>query len=492
MISSITALSLSQLALISLVLCGGFAVAKIFYNVFLHPLRAIPGPLSHRMTILPRAFYHMNGNLSFHVTELHKRYGTVVRVAPNELAFSSPQAWRDIYGHKKNEFPKLPGRSLKVMPPSIQDAEAAEHHMIRRHVLPGFSERSMHEQEPIIGAYVDLLVSRLKDATKINSRQNIRDWYTWTTFDLIGDLSFGVDGGFGCLQGSSYHPWVKLINESFRQQGIVQGLISLGFRTPLTLLYKTASNLFATNKHLLIVKEKIKERMEGSERPDFLDGLISHREKLGLDEDRLAMNASVLIIAGSETTATVLSAVTYYLGTLPDVLKKVEQEVRSAFTSDSEITLTSVGNLPFMLACLDEALRCYPPLMNGGPRYTPDGGIIDGTVVPKNTVVTLYQYAINYSEKYWRNPQKFAPERWMNDPLYEDDNHDAMQPFGIGPRNCVGRNLAYAEMRLILAKVLYNFDISIADDSRNWLDGQKAYSVWVKPDLNVHLKPVSR
>ncbi|KAI1158681.1 cytochrome P450 [Nemania serpens] len=284
------------------------------YNAFMHPLRKFPGPIANRMFAIPRALHQINGDLPFHVAELHNRYGPVVHVAPNELAFSSPQAWRDIYGHKKTEFPKH--RSFygifKHLPSSIINADAVEHGNLRRQIAAGFSDRAMHEQEPIIGSYVDLLVLRLKDATEKDSCQNMREWYTWTTFDLIGDLSFGVDGGFGCLKNTSYHPWVKLIHSSIRQQGILLGLIALGLREPIAWIHKHTNGFFADNKHRLIVKEKVAQRMHHGQRPDFLDGLIRNKEALGLTEGHIATNASILILAGSETTATLLCGVTYY------------------------------------------------------------------------------------------------------------------------------------------------------------------------------------
>ncbi|KAI0898217.1 putative cytochrome P450 [Annulohypoxylon nitens] len=453
----LASLSVGNLAVISLILGILLSVARALYNVFLHPLRRYPGPLSHRVTILPRALVQMRGRLPFHVAELHRRYGPVVRVAPDELA---------VFEH---------------LPTSIVNAEADEHGKLRR--------------EGIIGAYADLLVKRLREAVGNGGEGegerralDIREWYTWTTFDLIGDLSFGVEGGFGCLEGAKAHPWVKLINTSIRQQGRMLGLIALGLRGPLGWLHK--SGVGADNRHKRIVKEKVAQRMKGGERPDFLDGLIRNKEALGLDGGRMANNASVLSLAGSETSATSLCGVTYFLTTHPELLKRLEQEVRTAFKSEDEITLTSVGKLSFMLACLNETLRCYPPFVTGAPRYTSKDAIIDGHFVPAGTVFSVYQYAINHGERYWKQAEKFAPERWMDDPEYKSDQLDAMQPFGLGPRNCIGRNLAYAEMRLILAKIVYNFDMSLAADSRDWLQDQKAYIVWDKPPLHVYLKPI--
>lgn len=91
---------------------------------------------------------------------------------------------------------------------------------------------------------------------------------------------------------------------------------------------------------------------------------------------KLQANASILIIGGSETTATLLSGVTFLLLTRPDALRTLTEEVRSAYKSEEEINFTSVGQLRYMLACLDEAFRIYPPVPIGVPRITPEGGAV--------------------------------------------------------------------------------------------------------------------
>jgi cytochrome P450 len=92
----------------------------------------------------------------------------------------------------------------------------------------------------------------------------------------------------------------------------------------------------------------------------------------------------ILIIAGSETTATLLSGVTYYLLCNPSALKKLTEEVRTTFQSEEDININSVNRLNYMLACLDEALRIYPPVPIGLPRTVPRGGAtITGYYIPE-------------------------------------------------------------------------------------------------------------
>ena len=157
-----------------------YLISVAVYRLTFHPLASFPGPLSHRISVWPRAILLARGDLPFHVAKLHARYGPVVRLGPNELAFANPQAWKDIYGHRQagqDEFPKSP-KLYKIfddLPTSIITAGREEHSLLRRQMAHGFSDRSMRGQEPIIGAYVDLLVQRLQSKcdggrTPLNSK----------------------------------------------------------------------------------------------------------------------------------------------------------------------------------------------------------------------------------------------------------------------------------------------------------------------------------
>lgn len=103
----------------------------------------------------------------------------------------------------------------------------------------------------------------------------------------------------------------------------------------------------------------------------------------------------------------------------------------------------------------------------------------------------MWQWAINHKPEYWTDPHSFHPERWTGeDARFAHDRLDAAQPFLVGHRGCLGQNLAYAEMRLILAHLVYHFDIRLCDEGLDWLD-QKNYILWDKPALEVYLDPVT-
>lgn len=109
-----------------------------------------------------------------------------------------------------------------------------------------------------------------------------------------------------------------------------------------------------------------------------------------LSIDELVANAQVLVLAGSETTASLLSGVIYFLLQDSAVYQQLVDEVRSTFSSEKEINISSVSQLPYMLACLNEALRIYPPSASGLPRVVPKGGAqILGRYIPEKVSETL-------------------------------------------------------------------------------------------------------
>jgi cytochrome P450 len=213
----------------------------------------------------------------------------------------------------------------------------------------------------------------------------------------------------------------------------------------------------------------------------------------GLTFQEICEQAAILIVAGSETTASLLSAVTYLLLTNPPVFAKLTTIIRNAFKSEVEINSITVNNLDYLLAVLNEALRMYPPVPGIASRITPrQGCIIAGNFVPGNTCVSVNQWSANRSPSNFSRPEEFIPERWMGAAEFKDDKRKAVQPFSVGPRNCLGKSLAYVEMKIILARAIWNFDLELCEESRGWLEGQKLYIVAERPELMVRLKPISR
>lgn len=250
------------------------------YNLFFHPLRRYPGPKSWAATPLPSSLNILRGRPHIAILELHKRYGDVVRLSPNELSFSHSDAWREIYGHLKRgdvenaKDPRLEGGHDH----SMINASRERHGQMRRLLAHGFSARAMAEQQPLIDKYIDLFLRRLREhgqggKTPVDATK----WFEWTTFDIVGDLSFGEP--FGCLQTATSHPWVESFFDSLGVVPFLQIFGNLPFYSllmPLYLMLVLPKNIAAKRRtSQLFTEETLKKRISlGTDRPDFVDAML--------------------------------------------------------------------------------------------------------------------------------------------------------------------------------------------------------------------------
>ena len=344
-------------------------------NLFFHPLRSIPGPKLWIVFPIFRYISHVRGKLDIDVFALHEQYGEAVRLGPNVVSFATTQAWKDIYGHGSPQLPKLLTSSSNRL--NIIGANAVDHTRYRKALSHAFSAKALQAQEPILQMYVDKLILRLKMVAESRLPADMVKWYNLATFDLIGDLAFGEP--FGGLDSSEYHHWVSTIFHAIRLLPWIKLKDAYPLCFKLLALMIPRGKLEARSRqeeHSRLTVQKRLRRGESRGRVDFMDSMLRHKnDKDGLSDAELAANANVLIIAGSETTATLLSGLTYWLLRTPEVLVKVIKEVRSTMATEEDITFHSVSTqLPYLLACLNEALRMYPPVPTGLERMTPPGG----------------------------------------------------------------------------------------------------------------------
>lgn len=172
-------------------------------------------------------------------------------------------------------------------------------------------------------------------------------------------------------------------------------------------------------------------------RKDFMTRILEQRDPSQVSDVQLAAHASDFVLAGSETTATALSAITYYLLRTPEVMQRLKAEIRAAFKSYSEIDAQSTIRLSYLRAVILEGLRIYPPLPLGLPRIVPEGGdIVDGHFLPAGVVVSTNPVAASLDPANFAEPEAFMPARWLGQ---SKDILDAAQPFSLGPRGCLGR-----------------------------------------------------
>lgn len=502
-----------------------YLVVLVVYRLYFHPLAKHPGPAWMIVSDMPYQLYSQYlGRFPTHLAlDLHRRYGKVVRIGTNRLSVDGSVGWTDVCGHrlggKETEFRKDPSFFPPASPPSVISAPDRDNHRRQRRVLAhAFSAAALQEHEPIITYYVDLFMSRLSEHAKGGTQSlDMVAWLNYLTFDIISDLAFGES--FGSLQTSSYHFWVEDMFMFLKGGSRMKFFQYLGLDRLLMFMATISGdgsiakffefNRYATEKaeaRMALGPEplaEVKGQVDGDGKPkmqarrDFMtymlrksgSGELSHQERRG--------NSNVLILGGSETTATNLSTLFYQLG-LPQnrlVKQAVVAEVRSRFANEAEITLRSVqaAALPLLHGCIEESLRIHPPVPEMPPRVSP-GAEVGGRYVPKGTVVVISQLATFHNPDNFVDPDLFRPQRFLppdhpmhDQRLAEGSDLAALKPFSFGPRDCVGKNFAYAEMRLVAARVLLRFDFELAEGMDDWAKNQRAFVVWEKGPLMVKL-----
>lgn len=310
----------------------------------------------------------IRGDWEKHLKSLHDKYGPAVRFAGNHVSFNSADAWNTIYGHKTHAdrtFHKdMVAYGQEGKHPDIIDANNEDHRRMRRVLAHAFSEKALRGQEDLIRQYVDLFIKRIGEKAALGEPIDIVLWYNFTTFDLIGDLAFAKS--FGMLERGVYHPWVKMIFESVAFLSFGELLRRYPFLKPAATLLTPKKLMESYHANTKLSHDTALQRVRSGDqtREDFMSYILrnnnSDDEKVrarGLSEDEIAANAVVLIIAGSETTATQLSGATYHLLTNPDTYATLVAEIRGAFASEDEITISSVNKLEYLIAVFSESFR---------------------------------------------------------------------------------------------------------------------------------------
>ena len=192
-----------------------------------------------------------------------------------------------------------------------------------------------------------------------------------------------------------------------------------------------------------VLQERVDKRLaRDPDRPDLWTRILDKSEGSdGLSLGEHHANASLFMLAGTETTATALSGTTYQLLRNPQAMAKLTDEIRSTFSSFEELDLESLARQKYLMAVLHEGLRMYPPVPSTLPRKVPEGGMaISGEWVPEGTTIGVHHLATYRSEAHFKHAYEFRPERWLGDPEFKDDHLDALEPFSVGPRNCLGKS----------------------------------------------------
>jgi cytochrome P450 len=214
---------------------------------------------------------------------------------------------------------------------------------------------------------------------------------------------------------------------------------------------------------LNLAKERLQRYSNGEKLDDFFTSLMEDKSgrPQSLEWGEIVAEVSIMMNAGSTTTAIAMANVMYQLLRNRQCMERLREEIDAVLQPDEVVApYEKVRNLPYLRACLDESMRLYPPTAHGLPRITPpEGWSIRGELIPGNTTVSISAFVAHRDEKVFPEAERYTPERWLG------EEGKALQPyfvaFSAGARGCIGRNISYLEQTVLLASLLHRYEFQL-------------------------------
>ncbi|EOO00667.1 putative pisatin demethylase protein [Phaeoacremonium minimum UCRPA7] len=420
---------------------------RLLYKRYASPLRKYPGPWLASVSRLWKVLSTASTRTHLDHIALHKKYGPIVRIAPDEVSVSSPEAARLLLSAGKR-FYKTDFYGVFPPPenPDIFTEVREDVHAQKKKVanVP-YSMAAMQQLSPFIDDTIEVLMHKLDGIA--NASQGIQDfakgpvldlgnWLHWFAFDVLGEVAFSRSFGF-LDQGRDVDNAIKTIDDSQRYNGIVGQVPFMDHLLRRNPLWKLIPSL--DTKNALITRMALEELGRrkpfdkesegkwrgGDGRQDLLASLIKGHLK---DPERFREGdvfavAHGAIFAGSDSTASTMQSFFWHVLADARVYASLQDEIQSAVKSG---TIPPTGNiswnesqqLPYFQACLKEAMRVRPAVgLNITRRVPPEGAEVDGQFFPGGVSIAVNGWVLHRDRPTFGNDADvYRPERWLQDP----------------------------------------------------------------------------
>ncbi|KAK8098078.1 uncharacterized protein PG998_013564 [Apiospora kogelbergensis] len=456
-------------------------LGRIVYNVFFHPLRNFPGPRMAGATGLWRAYKEvvLQQNVAQELLGLHKQYGDVIRVSPNELHFGKPSAFHEIYNNTKrwdkdDELYNVTGfKSGSFV--YRKYAQAKE----RREVLmPMFSKKAIQNIEGLVWQNAAKLASAI---TKMNSAQQSIDLlYAFRSFTLDTIMSFTFGNNIGALDAPLFRDplilgmdatlpalptlknfsWIRRLTYAFPPTLVMQLLPNADVIAPR--VYQVRDIIHRQLQAVLNSPGKLEDAPHQTIFHRMLDAK-AWRTKVLPDLTELHDEGFTLVFAGSNTVADTLIMGHWHLLRKPELLKALREELLSVWPFlATRPNLADLESLPLLAATIKESLRFIPSGVSLTRVVPAQGAEICGRHIPAGAAVGMGILHVHQSEEIFEDALNFKPARWLPGEHKKGDNLEHwLVPFSRGPRACFGVNLSMCELYIAYATMLRHFDMSL-------------------------------
>ncbi|CAB4417395.1 unnamed protein product [Rhizophagus irregularis] len=447
----------------------------IIYCAYFGPLSIVPGPKLFPLTRLFISFKQISGQRWKWIQNVAvPTYGPMVRLGPNLVLISDKDAIKEIIAA---DFPKnfnyIKFRTEDRFDTLFSTIDKSFHKKRRRILSPAFSIKYVSSLEPLMILCVKDLIYKVDECIEKKTFSdgavlNIVNLVQSCVLDIIGETNFG--GKFNSIETLS-HPLPGKVYQELRRRAMKS-------------LFPLFKSFMKYDQYLLdLSNELIKNRRQAEKsRVDILQAIldvVKNEESDQITDFEIFDQILEFLIAGTDTVGLTASMAITLLAKNPDKLKLLQQELDNALgnCNDELPKHDQLKALPYLNAVINETMRLWPVTLDGeslGPimlNYRKNGWsieigigrspekdtIINGYMIPARTNLVLNYYHLHHDPKYWgKNVEEFVPERWLD---LNNSPKDIFYPFSAGSRNCIGQNFALMEMRLIIASLLFQFDV---------------------------------
>ncbi|KAK3389339.1 cytochrome P450 3A5 [Podospora didyma] len=461
------------------------------YPFFRSPLRHLPGPKNN----IPLIGQLKNLLTASSPVELYVKWGNTWPDAPfirhlgignaETLLVNTPEAHKEVlqtycYSFQK---PELFSRYIgEIVGRGLLFVEGNEHKRQRRILQSLFSVPSIKRILPVFHEKAKSLISIFEKKLDENGRANIEavEYFSKMTIDVVGVTILGVELNNLSPEDRELD-FLSCYHRVFNQSAFGSAIGFINVFIPIRWLPLKANKCFieANNELRRLVRQcvhqRVKDLANGTSSPrrnseelggrhhgDLLTLMVEERKQLGdkadLTEEDMVGHLLTFTAAGYETTAGAMMWASYVLATNPEVQDKLRAEILPLFEDNpnAKLELSDIEKLSYMHNFCREVLRIHAPAVSTYREAKTDLTIC-GEFIPKGTTMLLVPAVTGLSKNVWGDDaDEFKPERW--NALHGDAASPyAFNPFGGGPRICIGRQFALCEFKILLLEVVRHF-----------------------------------
>ena len=377
--------------------------------------------------------------------------------------------------------------------------DESEQTKARRGIAHNYSLSTLVEYEPLVDSTTATFLTQLDE--RFADTGEVCDfgrWLQFFAFDVIGELAFSKRLGF-LESGTDVDNIMQSIEKNFDYFSVIGQMPVLDLWLGKNPIYVRFFKRAVSSPILQFAQGLLRERIgpdkakevedtrgtpvvadkhdDLHQRPDFLSRFLtlSAENPEPMTDKQILANLFANINAGSDTIASTLRAIFYYLLKNPDTLATLYAELDAALSSGHltlpYITWNESQSFPYLGAVIKEGLRMHPALSLPLERIVPPSGLqIHNTFIPPGTVVGINPYVLQRDPRiFGTDAESWNPSRWLS----EEEKHTkkmehSLLTFGAGKRGCLGRNIATLELHKIVPSLLMRYRIELAYPEREW------------------------